>query len=94
MVNPRTLRRIAGIAAGLPALVASAAFLAVFLIPGCEPEMYGGGSCMIGSYEVAPAILLSIIYGLFGFVLASVFAVAPLLVVAWILERSRGRGAA
>lgn len=90
MPKPVTLRRIAKWAFIVPAAVAVLGFLLPYVIPDCNPQLYGIGHCYLGSLNLAAPIVLAIFGGLYGAAAVLMFVVAPLLVLAWWLE-SRGR---
>lgn len=73
----------------LPASVAAISFVAPYLIPACEPQLYGVGVCMLGSVNDAVAIVLGIFGGIYIAAVLGIFVSGPLYALAWWLDLQR-----
>lgn len=83
--SPILLRRVAFWTVALPACAALLAQLAIWSIPGCNPNPYGPGECMFGGANLAVPLLLVSLGGVY-FSAALAFVVAlPLLVISWVI---------
>jgi hypothetical protein len=83
----RLLRRIAAMAVVVPAFVAVLGIVAQSLLQSCIPQLYGVGECYVGSVNLAPLLVVATGAGLYCAAFSIVFLAAPLLAIAWWLER-------
>jgi hypothetical protein len=89
-VSPRLLRKLAFWAVALPAGVALLTQLAIWSIPGCNPNPYALGECMVGRANVAVPLLLVGLGGVYISLALLTVVALPLLVLSWVLDaRSR-----
>jgi hypothetical protein len=86
VLRSSTLKRVAKWAFGVPACVALVGFVLPYIIPNCNPQMYGVGECMIGPVNLAVPILLAVLGGSYFAIGALAFVVGPLLLLAWWLD--------
>lgn len=92
-ISPRVLRKLAFWAVALPVCAALLAQLEIWSIPGCIPNPYGPGECMVGRVNFAAPLLLVSLGGFYiSFALLIVVAL-PLLVLSWAFD-ARSRRAA
>ena len=94
MPHSKLLRRIAAWALLLPAAVAAFSFLLVYLIPACEPQLYGVGICMVGSTNIAVGLILATFGGLYVTAVLGIFLSGPLYALSWWLDYKRSKHAA
>jgi hypothetical protein len=71
---------------GVPLLLALVAQGLIWVIPGCSPNLYALGACIVGRYNIAAALMIVGIGGVYLTIL-SVLVSGPLLLVAWVLSR-------
>ena len=94
MVRSSTLKRIAKWAFFVPVTVVAIGLLLTYIMPGCSPQMYGVGKCMVGSVDLALPIMLAVLGGIYVAAAAIAFLVAPLLLLAWWMDFMRNDDAA
>lgn len=79
----RTLRKTAATVVAVPAGLGLLAQMTIWLIPGCNPNPYALGECVVGGSNLATPLLV-IALGGFGLAfLVFVFVAVPLLVVSF-----------
>ncbi len=83
----RTTRRIAFAAILVPGGVALVSRLAIWAIPGCNPNPYALGNCSIGSANFAAPLLIGVLGGLCASIVLGVFVTVPLLLFAQLRKR-------
>jgi hypothetical protein len=86
MLSPRTLRIAAAIVVFGPLGVAVVGQGFIWLFPGCNPNPYALGECLVGSYNLAPGLMLATIGGVY-IALLGVLVSVPLLIGAFWLSR-------
>jgi hypothetical protein len=65
MHAPVLLRRISALAVGVPALLALVGFALPYLLPNCNPQMYGVGACYFAGVNLASFVLVLSLMGLY-----------------------------
>lgn len=88
MLSPRTLTVAAAAPVLGPIAVAVVGQVLIWLIPGCKPNPYALGECLVGSYNLAFALMLATFGGIYVAVLA-LPASFLLLAAAILLSRRR-----
>lgn len=86
MLSPKTLMFAAAAVVFGPLGAAVVSQGLIWLIPGCNPNPYALGKCLIGSYNLAPGLVLVTIGGIYIAVIGIVVSV-PLLIWAFWLSR-------
>lgn len=90
-ISPHALRKTAAVVLLIPAAVALLAQALILLLPGCNPNPYALGECMLAGFNIAG---LLVIVGTGGFAIAVVIALCvslPLFVASVLLGRLRRR---
>lgn len=87
------LRRVAFWTVALPACGALLAQLAIWAIPGCNPNPYGLGECLVGGANLAVPLLFASLGGAYISAALAFLVALPLLVISWVIG-SRVRRAA
>ena len=85
-----SLRTLTVAAAGLvlvPIAVASVGQVSIWLIPGCKPNPYALGECLVGSYNLAYALMVATLGGIYVAVLALPASFLLLVVAIWLSRR-------
>ena len=74
--------RTAVIVVLIPCAVALASQVAILAIPGCNPNPYALGRCLIGSANLAAPLMLGVLGGLYVAAALGVFVSMPLFFIA------------
>jgi hypothetical protein len=79
----------------LPGVTALSAQVAIWLIPGCNPNPYAIRECMVAGVNFATPLLFALLGG--GYIFLLLFAVfvcigIPAAVIAWLFDRRRRNG--
>ena len=85
-VTPRLLRRLAVWVVSAPAIAAFLGQVGIWLIPGCNPNPYSLGECMVAGVNVAGALLGVVLGGLVLSVALFFIGAVPLFLAAWFLS--------
>jgi hypothetical protein len=86
MLRSLSLPRVAFWAFVLPCIVALVSQLLIMAIPGCNPNPYSAGSCVVFSHNLAVPLLAGLFGGIWVAIVAAVFVSLPLLLIAIILR--------
>jgi len=81
-ISPTLLRKTAVWLVVAPCLVALAAQVCIWVIPGCKPNPYGLGKCLIRSYNAAAFLLVLQLGGVYLAMCLGVLVSAPVLMIA------------
>lgn len=93
-LSPKLLRRFALWIFVVPCLLALGAQITIWAIPGCNPNPYGLGECMVGSSNLASTLLLAQLGGIYAALVLGGLVCLPLAALSLGLEawnRRRGR---
>ena len=92
-LRPKPMRRFALWLFLAPCLVALVAQIFIWVIPGCHPNPYGLGNCLVGSSNLAGALLVAQLGGIAAALALGLLVCLPL--AAWSLSleaRNRRQG--
>ncbi|OYT87532.1 MAG: hypothetical protein CFE46_10245 [Burkholderiales bacterium PBB6] len=91
--GPKLLRRVAFWIVALPACGALLAQLAIWAIPGCNPNPYALGECTVGGANLAGQLLLVGLGGVYISAALAFLVALPLLVISWVIGARLRRAA-
>jgi hypothetical protein len=87
MLSPRTLTVAAAALVLGPTAVAVIGQVSIWLISGCKPNPYALGECLVGSYNLAFALMVATLGGTYVAVLALPASFLLLLAAVWLSRR-------
>ena len=71
----------------IPLGIALFAQLAIWMIPGCNPNPYALGECLMGSINLAPTLMLGVLGGIYIGIVTVPVAVILMLAGIWLTKR-------
>jgi len=80
--SPQRLRGLAVWLFVIPSAVALAAQLVIWCIPGCNPNPYALGECLVGAVNVAQPLLILLLGGAFAAAILGVLVAVPMFLLA------------
>ena len=91
MLSSRTLTVAAAALVLGPIAIAVVGQVSIWMIPGCNPNPYAPGECLVGSYNLAYALIVATLGGIYVAVLALPASFLLLVAAIWLSRRERRR---